>query len=201
MKKETRLIMKHRLEKCIQWYRAYSAIVVMIPVVIVGVLAMVVYYIDIGVLTDEYERIHLIFFISCGIILLAGGLFGFVFLVLKMIFDSLGEGKMSNEHLALKADIVQTQNNITLAQNCIAGKIDTLDRIINNEIIRKENLSPDQSRIDTAVDIIKGGWDSAIRENQELRQQVMQLQQENTKLKCEIDRLSADNSESDEWEQ
>ena len=42
------------------------------------------------------------------------------------------------------------------AQNCIAGKIDTLDRIINNEIIRKENLSPDQSRIDTAVDIIKG---------------------------------------------
>ena len=78
MKKETRLIMKHRLEKCIQWYRAYSAIVVMIPVVIVGVLAMVVYYIDIGVLTDEYERIHLIFFISCGIILLAGGLFGFL---------------------------------------------------------------------------------------------------------------------------
>ena len=115
------------------------------------------------------------------------------------------KGRLSKEHLELKtelkADIVQTQNNITLAQNCIAGKIDTLDRIINNEIIRKENLSPDQSRIDTAVDIIKGGWDSAIRENQELRQQVMQLQQENTKLKCEIDRLSADNSVSDEWEQ
>ncbi len=91
MKKETRLIMKHRLEKCIQWYRAYSAIVVMIPVVIVGVLAMVVYYIDIGVLPDEYERIHLIFFISCGIILLAGGLFGFVFLVLKVIYDSFGD--------------------------------------------------------------------------------------------------------------
>lgn len=111
------------------------------------------------------------------------------------------EGKISNEHLALKAEIVQTQNNITLAQNSISGKIDTLDRIINNEIIRKENLSPDQSRIDKAVDIIKGGWDSVIRENRELQQQVLQLQQENAKLKCEIDRLSADNSESDEWEQ
>lgn len=111
------------------------------------------------------------------------------------------EGKISNEHLALKAEIVQTQNNITLAQNSISGKIDTLDRIINNEIIRKENLSPDQSRIDKAVDIIKGGWDSVIRENHELRQQVLQLQQENAKLKCDIDRLSADNSESDEWEQ
>lgn len=114
-------------------------------------------------------------------------------------------GKMSNEHLELKselkADIVQTQHSISTAQNCIAGKIDILDRVINNEIIRRSNLSPDQSKINTAVDIIKVGWDNLIRENQELRQQVFNLQQENAALKNELHNFSDDNSESDEWEQ
>ena len=107
---------------------------------------------------------------------------------------------LSKEHLNLtkehselkaeiKADIVQTQTKITTAQNCLAGKIDTLDRVINNEIIRKETLSPDQSRIDTAVDIIKAGWSNIIRENQELRDKVDLLTQENMALKTENDEL------------
>lgn len=107
---------------------------------------------------------------------------------------------LSKEHLNLtkehselkaeiKADIVQTQTKITTAQNCLAGKIDTLDRVINNEIIRKETLSPDQSRIDTAVDIIKAGWSNIIRENQELRDKVDLLTQENKALKTENDEL------------
>lgn len=82
---------KCRLEKCIQWYYDYSAIVVMIPLVIVAALGMLVYYIDIGVLPNKYEHIGLFFMISCGITLSSVTLFGLVFLVLKMIFDSLGE--------------------------------------------------------------------------------------------------------------
>ncbi len=111
------------------------------------------------------------------------------------------EGKMSNEHLELKKEHSELKAELKSVQNCIAGKLDIIDRIINNEIIRKDNLSPDQSKIDTAVNIIKAGWDNIIRENQELRQQVLHLQDENAALKCEVNRLKEDNSESDEWEQ
>ncbi len=111
------------------------------------------------------------------------------------------EGKMSNEYLELKKEHSELKSELKSVQNCITGKIDILDRIINNEIIRKENLSPDQSKIDTAVNIIKVGWDNVIRENLELRQQVLQLQQENAALKNELCKHSEDNSESEEWEQ
>lgn len=111
------------------------------------------------------------------------------------------EDKMSNEHLELKKEHSELKSELRSVQSCITRKIDILDRIINNEIIRKENLSPNQSQIDTAVNIIKVGWDNVIQENQELRQQVLQLQQENAALKNELRKHSEDNFESDEWEQ
>lgn len=115
------------------------------------------------------------------------------------------EGKMTNEHSELKKEHLELKSeiksDIAAAQSGIIGKIDIIDRVINNEIIRKSNLSPNQSKIDAAVDIIKLGWDNVIRENQELRQQIFNLQQENAALKNELHKLSNDNSESDEWEQ
>lgn len=115
------------------------------------------------------------------------------------------EGKMSNEHSELKKDHLELKseirNDIAAAQSGIIGKIDIIDRVINNEIIRRSNLPPDQSKIDAAVDIIKFGWDNVIRENQELRQRVSNLEQENAILKNELHKLDNDNSESDEWEQ
>ena len=50
-------------------------------------------------------------------------------------------------------------------------------------------MPPDQSRIDTAVDIIKNGWDSIVRENQELKTQVASLYEENAALKAENAKL------------
>ena len=95
-------------------------------------------------------------------------------------------------HLELKPEIIKTQTFVTNAQNSISGKLDTLDRIINNEILRKSSLPPDHSRIDSAVDIIKNGWDSIVRENQELRNQVAALHEENTALKAENARIYAE---------
>ena len=92
-------------------------------------------------------------------------------------------------HSELKPEIIKTQTFVTNAQSSISGKLDTLDRIINNEILRKFALPPDQSRIDTAVDIIKNGWDSIVRENQELKTQVASLYEENAALKAENAKL------------
>ncbi len=87
------------------------------------------------------------------------------------------EIKISNEHLEQNKEYSELKSDIANAQNCITRKIDT------------------------AVNIIKVGWDNVIRENLELRQQVLQLQQENAALKNELRKHSEDNSESDEWEQ
>lgn len=88
MKKETRLIMKQRLEKCIQWYYDWGDTVVVTVFIILGIFMMVQFYTDI--LPEKFEQTGL-FLIVCGITLSSVTLFGFVFLVLKMIFDSLGD--------------------------------------------------------------------------------------------------------------
>ena len=95
-------------------------------------------------------------------------------------------------HSELKPEIIKTQTIVAAAQNSISGRLDTLDRIINNEIVRKNNLPPDQSRIDIAVDIIKNGWDSIVRENQELQSQLSALSKENLALKSENAELRAE---------
>lgn len=91
-------------------------------------------------------------------------------------------GDLSKENAQLKAEI---KSDICKTQS----KIDVLDRIINNEIVRKDNLSPDQSKINSAVDIIKIGWDNILRENQELKEQVNRLYKENLELNEEKEQI------------
>lgn len=87
-------------------------------------------------------------------------------------------------------------HDIALSYSNLSGKLDTIDRIINNEIVTRKNVTNDKTGIFEAADLIKSSVDNILSENAKLteenfllKEQILQLTDENSKLRNELDEL------------
>lgn len=175
-----------------------------ILIIILGFIPEIIYYSMKGNETMELSSNIMQMVISVGLPIIS---------IVASVFVSTrsGNGKvtsaqkdLSKEHTEIKGALskqyIKMEGNLSKQHTEIMGKfskenaelkakIDTLDHIISNEIVRKDNLSLNQSAINSAVDTIKFGWDKAVQENIELKEQVERLTKENAELKAEKERI------------
>jgi hypothetical protein len=103
------------------------------------------------------------------------------------------QNDLSKEHTSLEKNL---SHDIALSYNNLSGKLDTIDRIINNEIITRKNVTNDKTGIFEAAELIKSSVDNILSENAKLteenfllKEQISQLTDENSKLRNELDEL------------
>ena len=145
---------------------------------------------------------------------LVTGFFGVIAVLITNVFvDKRGYdkidrkiGNIDNETLAkqhenIRKDISHNTQSFKELQSKefyrIYSKVDNIDKIMNRNEARYENLNLDQKEVRNNVNKLVNSWEALIKENQELKELVLKLEYENQKLK---QKTKVKNQREDEWD-
>ncbi len=122
----------------------------------------------------------------------------------KKVQSKIGENRRSSleeQHEDIKDAIKVRTEGIEKAivdkTSNIYSKVDNIDKIMNRNEARYENLNLDQKEVRNNVNKLVNSWEALIKENQELKELVLKLEYENQKLK---QKTKVKNQREDEWD-